>query len=80
MKTNHQKWQWERLFYGIGILGSATNGLRQLANCASTLPEESEELKVIAAKLGNMAQVWDDERIKKRSWNMYRIGNKNERR
>ena len=76
MQTKRQKWVFERCWCNKGGVASAAARLRQIANCTSTLPQESEELKVIAAKLGNMAQIWNDERVKKRSWNMYRIGNK----
>ena len=76
MRTNRQKWQWERCFNGKGSLTMATMMLRNLAPRASTLPQESKELKVVAAKLGNMAQIWNDERVKKRSWNRYRFVNK----
>ena len=76
MRTNRQKWQSERCWRNRGSIARTTALLRIVANCASTLPQESEELKIIAAKLGNMAQIWNDERVKRRSWNMYRIGNK----
>ena len=76
MRTKRQKWQWERCFNGKGNLKMATVILRSLASHASTLPQESEELKVIAAKLGNMAQIWNDERVKKRSWDRYKFVNK----
>lgn len=76
MRTNRQKWQWERCWSNKGGVTGAAARLRQIANCASTLPEESEELKVIAAKLGNMAQIWNDERVKKRSWNRYSFANR----
>ena len=71
-RTKCQKWASERCWCNrSGMLYTAVR-LRQIANCASTLPQESEELKVIAAKLGNMAQIWNDERLKKQSWDKYR--------
>ena len=76
MRTKKQNWAFERCWCNKGGIAGAAARLRMIANCASTLPQESEELKAIAAKLGNMAQIWNDEKIKKRSWNMYRIGNK----
>jgi len=72
MKNIRQKWQWERCFHSKGTIAGITVRLRQVANYASTLPEESEELKVMAAKLGNMVQIWSDERVRKRSWDKYK--------
>jgi len=67
MRSTRQNWAWERCFNSKGGLASSAGLLRSIASRASTLPQESEELKVIAAKLGNMAQIWNDEKLKQRS-------------
>jgi len=71
MKTDCQEWQWERCFHSKGAIKGIIVRLRQIANYASTLPEESEELEIIVAILGNMLQMWDGKKVKERSWDKY---------
>ena len=73
MPTKKQRWVSERCFRNYGHLKGMTTRLRQIAKDKSTTVKEAEELNVIAAKLGNLAIIWNSPQAKVMSKRLYMV-------
>ena len=71
MATRSQEWATERCWRNYGSLKGMVKRLRRIAGACSTTKEESEELRVIAAKLANFAIVWNSPEMKAHSRKLY---------
>ena len=71
MATRSQEWATERCWCNYGSLKGMVTRLRQISKARSTTQKESEELNVIAAKLANLAIVWNSPEMKAHSRKLY---------